>query len=148
MLYFISKLNAYVEDKDVEVATIKDMRKADFSWEDCGCKKIDREVDDKESMWEVYQYTNPMSYEDMLECETDLSCISYWDGNNWQTDIWESGDMLSFDEYEIKELFDKRPSPAYYFVYGIKIEGEEIETTQSNCSGSISPYYFVDDNIE
>ena len=72
------------------------------------------------------------------ETVDDLYSISYWDGSNWKTDIFGRDD---FEEIEITLERLEDPNPAYYFRYNIIFsDGESIEATDSNMSGSFSPY--------
>lgn len=129
----------YISSEEIRYATISDMRKVGYSWDDCGCKKIADDTNDDESLWSVYGAEKELTFDEMMAFETNLEAISYWDGNNWQTRIFEEGQIGYEEVIEINKL--PAPNPPYYYEYEIIRDGEKEIVYKSNMSGSLTPYY-------
>jgi hypothetical protein len=122
----------YVSIDDTRQATVEDAINADWSLDDIYGSSLDEYLDENGELLES----------EFDEDLGDYIIVSYWDGNNFQYDLYDRCE-LEIVEGEVISL--SHPSPAYYFNYEIVLEdGEKIKVTQSNMSGSLSPYYRED----
>ena len=127
---------------EIEPATLGDMLDADFSIDDCGLICVGENEDGEELYTSATDFDGEKTLAELKSIEIDWYRIKYWDGNNWQCDIFETYDTCKVIVHSLED-----PSPAYYFNYELELEdGERVQYTKSNTSGSISPYY--DEYIE
>ena len=107
----------YLLAEELEAASVEDIIEAGYSLDDWGLTENDTETGGFSCRW--------------------------WDGNNWQVIVLDSDDLNSLDSInaEVEEL--ETPDPAFDFYYNLVLaNGEKIKVSQSNCSGSVSPFYF------
>jgi len=129
-LYKITKDygEVFIPFDDVRPATVEDAIDSGYSLDDIYGSSLSEYLDENGKLIES-EYNEPFG---------DYYCVNYWDGNNWQCDFFEKDQMKEINA-EIEKLED--PLPAYYFIYNIQFNNFIIKCTQSNMSGSISPYY-------
>ena len=128
----------FVDVKEIETATIGDMMDADWDNDWCGIWK-EGEDEDGETLYKGYDFDGLKTLEEVKEVETDWSVLSYWNGNNWETDLFEDYDI---EDVIILHREDREGSPKYSFSYDIIMkDGEIVECQISNESGSLSPCY-------
>ena len=135
-----SQQRYFVEESEIRSATFGDYLEAGYSYDDMGLNIVGENEDGKDLFEGGYNFEGRLTWEEIEDLEVDGYCISYWDGNNWQIDIFEN---YYTEEVEIENL--DPPSPEYYFNYKLILEdGEKVICTKSNMSGSLSPYYKED----
>jgi hypothetical protein len=119
----------FINQEDVRQATVQDAIDCDWSLDDIYGSSLDEYLDEDGELLES----------ELTEDLDEYYFVEYWDGNNWRKELL---DVNNISEVEgIITVLDP-PSPAFYFNYEIQLEnGEKIQCTQSNCSGSLSPYY-------
>jgi len=132
----------YTEESNISTATLGDMIDADWGYDDCGLEE-DGENENGEMLFTSdLDFDGKLTTEELKDIETGWFKVSYWDGNNWKKDIFE---YYTTEEMIIESDTEKEPEPKWNFCYKItRANGDIMEATQSNCSGSLSPYYDVE----
>ena len=138
-MYKIEEMDTvkYVNENDVKFATIGDC--LDAGWSDDSLS-IYRDEDGN-----------------MFDCQTkevidedsrlyNYLCVSYWDGDNWQYDIYEDCELTYIENVDVINNYDKDMNPCYVYNYKLFfVDGDIKDATSSNMSGSLSPYYIVEE---
>ena len=128
----------YVEESEISCATLGDLIESGFDYENCGLK-YEGENEEGEALYSGYDFDGKLTIEELSEEPTDWFVIKWWDGNNCQIKVFE---YYSVEEMTVERDYDSEPKPLYNYCYNlIKENGEIIRTTQSNMSGSLSPFY-------
>jgi len=128
----------YIEEKEIRNATYADFANADYDYAFMGLEKVG-EDENGYDLFEGDEFEGQKTWEEIEDIETDWYCVEYWDGNNYHCDVFEN---YNTEEMVIERDCEREPSPLYYYCYNLKKEnGDIIETTQSNMSGGLSPYY-------
>lgn len=134
----------YLEEKHIRRATFEDFMDCDWSFDDMGLEEVGENENGDELYTSVYDFEGKKTWKEIMDISTDWFCVPYWDGNNWKVDVYEN---YSTEEMIIERDTESEPDPVWSFCYKItRADGSIINATQSNCSGSISPYYFVEEN--
>ena len=141
-LFFIERKNAFVEAEELKVCTYADLIRAGYD-DDFLNIYLDEEQDN---------YIDKGS-KAIIDIQTEFPVkmfkVEYVNGNNFVIDIFDENEVYDSGEGLIDRNYDKESDPLYAYHYFISfVEGLSItECYQSNVSGGISPYYYIDDNF-
>ena len=136
----------YVPESEITNATLGDMREYGFSETDLGLKFVGENEYGEELYTSDFNFEGEKTWEEIEEIETDWFVIKYWDGNNHQMQLFEN---YTSEEVVVVRRYDREGNPLYSYSYDLIMEdGSRIETSQSNCSGSLSPFFNVVENMD
>lgn len=76
---------------------------------------------------------------DEIDGDINQPVLNWWNGNNWELKFLRYAPEEI--EYGMSENQPEQSEPAYYESMRVIIDGEEIEISQSNMSGAITPYW-------
>lgn len=140
MLYFLKDIGengAYIKESDTKVATVGDMIKAGYKYDQCGIVCIDQEKD----LYKVFATGKKGTSEEIKMMKTNYKAVIYNNGKFQTTDIIKKAKKIK--KYELVQSLERTPSPAYFFVFILFIGSKVIEVIKNNVSGKISPYFFI-----
>lgn len=125
----------YVSEDDVKPATIGDFLAAGWDNDSLSIYR------DEDGNFFDRQIKKPMNEDSEID---NFVCVSYWDGNNWQYDVYEEYELTYIENVSVINNYDKDMSPCYEHHYKLFfVDGDVEDATSSNMSGSLSPYYVV-----